>query len=209
MQDVIAAGASNLLNIALMLGAIVLCFGIFGGIAYAVRQYQKWNEYKVMIWRHNSNGDLEFYTDSAGIFLMKSINAKRFFLKKSNVGLPPDKVPYINLYGGFFPQKIVQLYQDGLKNFHFIRPHMNRNVPSFSVGEEDVNWAINTYESSKKSFINNTLLQMLPYISLLFVAIIIMIIFIWFFKQFDVLKDLGVALTQASENLAIANANIV
>ena len=199
----------NLLNIMLMFGGIILAFMMAGGVAFGFRQYMKWSEYKVIIWRRNGFGELEASTDSAGVFLKKRINAKRLWLKKSNVGLPPDKIPYLTMIGGWFPQKLIFLYQNGLKNFHFIKPSMKNNVPEFSVGEEDVNWAIGTYESSKKSFISNTLLQYLPYISLIVVAVIIMIIFVWFFKNFDVLRDLGVSLEIASKNLAVAKATVV
>jgi hypothetical protein len=77
------------------------------------------------------------------------------------------------------------------------------------VGEEDVNWAVNTYERQKKVFSNNTLMQYLPYISLGVVAIIIMVIFIYFFKDFGVLKEMATELHAAADAIAQAKAGTV
>jgi hypothetical protein len=78
-----------------------------------------------------------------------------------------------------------------------------------NVGEEDVNWGVNAYERQKKIFGSNALLQYLPFIALGFVSIVILIMFIYFFKQFSVLKDVALAFESAARTLAQANGGTV
>jgi hypothetical protein len=75
----------------------------------------------------------------------------------------------------------------------------------FSVGEEDVNWATNTFAKVKSQLLENKLMQYLPFIALGIVSIVIMIIFIYFFKKFDVLVAMADKLDHAATVLAQAS----
>ena len=165
---------------------------------WALIKYKRFSQFKVVIWGRDGFGQVVQTSDQAGIFVDKKTNNKRFFLKKNNVGLDPDNVPYIQQGR----KRVVYLLKTGLKNFSFIKPVIKDDVFSVDVGEEDVNWAINAYERQKTSFAKNLLLQYLPFIALAFVSIIILILFIYFFKQFGVLKDVAVALADASRAFA-------
>lgn len=165
---------------------------------------KKFNEYRCIIWERDGFDQIKETYDKAGIFVDKKTKNKRLFLKKNNVGLSPDEIPYVPTYGG---KKVIYLFRNGLKNFYFIKPNptltANPGVGiSFSVGEEDVNWAVNAYERQKLLFQHNTLMQYLPFIALAFVSIIILIIFIYFFKNFEVLKQLGIDLKETAQILA-------
>jgi hypothetical protein len=96
------------------------------------------------------------------------------------------------------------MLQLGLKNFRYIKPIVQNPEVSFQVGEEDVNWSLQAYETGKRLFATNPLLQFLPFIALGFVTIVILIIFIYFFKNIGVLKDVAVAFQEASKNLILA-----
>jgi hypothetical protein len=100
----------------------------------------------------------------------------------------------------------VYLYRKGLKNFFFLRPNVQMDKVDVQVGEEDVNWAANSYEKAKKLFSASTLLQYMPFILLALVSIIILVMFIYFFKDFGVLKEMAVALQAAAEAMRQASA---
>jgi hypothetical protein len=116
---------------------------------------------------------------------------------KNKVGLNPDNIPYIETNN----RREVYLIRNGLKNFSFIRFNFDNHNPLIEVGEEDVNWAINSYDAAKKRFSNSLLMQLMPFFIIAFVSIIILIIFVYFFKDFDVLKDTSVALDHAATEI--------
>lgn len=192
----------TLLNIGIMLIVIVVLAGITYGVTFLFLRYKQYNEFRCVILHRDGFGQLVEKSDTAGIFVDKKTNNKRFFMKKNNVGLNPDNVPYLPGTGG---KKTVYLSQVGLKNFRFI--HFNLNNPNefgVSVGEEDVNWAINAYERQKKMFSQSMLMQLMPFMIIAFVSIIILVIFIYFFKNFGVLKSVAQELHHAAEAIAQA-----
>lgn len=179
----------------LQIGVMVLLLVIFvtiGAIIFFL--YKKWKRYQEFRCVIYPIGKITEDYDRAGIFVDKKTGNKRFFMMKNNVGLEPDNVPF-RVSG---KKKIVYLVQDGLKNFRFININTLDTEPDVSIGEEDVNWAINSYERQKKMFQPSTLLQYMPFIALAFVSIVILIIFIYFFKDFAVLKDVAINLKEAS-----------
>jgi len=191
-------------NILILLFGLIFIGGVCFGLFLLVRRRKQYNQFKCIIWGRDAFGQLTETTDKAGIFVDTKTKNKRFFLKKAHVGLNPDNVPYIQ--SG--KVKIVYLLRTGLKNFQFIRPLIADNF-SIDVGEEDVNWAVNAYERQKKLFSSNVLLQYMPFIGLVFVSLIILIIFIYFFKDFAVLADVAEALKEAAQAFAQAQAGTV
>ena len=198
----------NVGNMALNIFILVIGVLFFVGLAlvtwYTLDRYKKYSQFKCIIWGRDGFGQITETVDAAGIFVDKKTINKRFFLRKANVGLDPDNVPYI-ICG---KRKIVYLLKTGLKNFRYIKPVVGESF-NLSVGEEDVNWAVNSYERQKKTFGTNLLLQYLPFISLGFVSIIILIMFIYFFKQFPVLKETAVALKEAAAAFAQSQSGTV
>jgi len=186
--------ADTALNIGIMVLSILIGGGFLGGSLWFYLKQRRYKEYKCIIWERDGFGQLNETYDRAGIFVDKKTNNKRFFLKKANVGLNPDNIPYIP-----GKTKIVYLLRLGLKNFRFLHHNPKGDGMELIVGEEDVNWAINAYERQKKLFNTNMLLQYLPFIALAFTSIIILIIFIYFFKDFAVLKDVAIALKEAAQ----------
>ena len=199
--------ASTGLSVAIIIVVVVLGIGLLGAAFWMFQLKKKYSQFKCTIWERDGFGQLSQKHDDAGIFIDSKTNNKRFFMRKANVGLEPDNIPYVIGHRG---SKFVYLYRTGLKNFAFIKPNISTNGRILlSVGEEDVNWAINAYERQKKIFSNNLLMQYLPFIALAFVSIIILVIFIYFFKDFDVLKDTALALGEAARALAAANSGTV
>lgn len=192
---------SNLLNVGVMIGAVLLVVSVLIVATFFVIKRFKFGQFKVVKWTTDAYGNTRETYDSAGIFVDAKTHNKRFFLLKAKVGLDPDNVPYVMGKGG---KPVVYLLQTGLKNFRFIKPRIVDGAYSFAVGEEDVNWAINAYERAKKTFNQSKLLQYMPFIIIGFVTVIILVIFIYFFRNFDVLKDVAVELNEAARQIAMA-----
>ena len=202
-----AIDGSAIADMSLTIAIILLSLLIFGGFAWlglwAWMKKKRFDEFDVVIWTKDGFGQIVQKVDKAGVFLDRKTMNKRFYLKFANVGLDPDNVPYIVQNG----RKKVYLQQVGLKNFKFIKPNYTDDEIKFEVGEEDVNWASNSYERQKKIFGDNKLLQYLPFIILAFVCLVILILFIYFFKQFPVLKETALAFKEAAVALAQAQAH--
>lgn len=158
---------------------------------------KKFSQFKCVIWRRDGFGNIQESYDTAGIFVQAKTQNKRFYMRKNRVGLTPDKVPYVPTGKG---EKTVYLLQFGLKNFAFIKPNIagEENL-SLTVGEEDVNWAVNAYEAQKKRFNFDKLMQFLPFISLAIVSVFILILFIYLFKKFDVIAAAATSLKETAQ----------
>lgn len=185
VTDVVLKGA-------IILVSLLLAAGIAGFVTWLILQQKKYKQYKCVIWGMDGFGQVFEEYDNAGIYVDPKTNNKRLFLKKNRVGLNADKIPFIQ--SG--KSKIVYLHKFGLKNFRFLKPRLNDDKMEIDVGEEDVNWALNSYERGKKIFSQDRLLQFMPYIAIAFVSIVILIIFIYLFRKLDTLKEVAQALTE-------------
>jgi hypothetical protein len=138
-------------------------------------------------------------TDEGGISIDPKTNNKRFFLKKGNVGLDPDSIPW-------FPRKdgkpIVFLLKFGLKNYKYVNmKFFDSDSYKIEVGEEDVNWALNSYARAKALFNTTLLQQILPYIGIMLMGIFIVIMLVIVFNKISVLNDVAVALQHVADTL--------
>lgn len=200
----------SMANVALSWIILIITLVIVGVIVFLIAKKvlkELQYKYKCIIFEEGNDSAI---VDKAGVFIDKKTQNKRFFLKKANVGLNPDKIPYKTAVAGFGVTKYVFLLKTGLKNFRYLNLKSSSN-PGFyvSVGEEDVNWAINAYERQKKLFSQTLLMQLMPFIALAFTSIIILIIFIYFFKEFGTLRDMAVAMQEAAKELAKASIGAV
>lgn len=190
---------NTIMNIGLIILSVILMLGIGTGIFLFWRRQRRYKEFTCIIWERDGFGQLKETIDLAGIFVDPKTKNKRLFLKRNNIGLNPDGIPYIQRG----KSKMVYLYKTGLKNFFYLNIDVGTNDLKIKVGEENVNWAINAYERAKKMFSTSTLLQMMPYIMLAFVSMIILILFIFLFRQFG---DLASFMEAAEKFISTANA---
>jgi hypothetical protein len=197
--------SGQVLNVAVILIAVSVFVALIAGVLIIYFKNRRYKEFKCVIWRKDAFGQINEEYDRAGIFIDPLTKNKRFFMQKNNVGLDADHVPYIPSAG----VKRVYLIRVGLKNFYFIQPNFDGETISFTVGEEDVNWSINAYERQKRLFQNNPLLQYLPFIAIAFTSIIILIIFIYFFKEFSTLKAVAEEFGKAAKELALLKSKVV
>lgn len=201
LEQTLTDFTSGTLNVGMIFIVFAVIIIIMGIGFYFYFQTQRYKQFLCIIWYRDGFGQLQQTFDNAGVFIDGKTNNKRLFLQKADVGLCPDEIPFLTGNKG---KRYVYLYRKGLKNFFFLRPEINMDGVKIQVGEEDVNWSVNSYEKAKKLFSATTLLQYMPFIALAFVSIIILIIFIYFFKDFDVLKEVALALAEASKNMANA-----
>ena len=197
----INVAAQIITNIALMLGGIV----IIGGVVYVVaRFYLIWkrNDTTCIILEEDGFGSTSMVRDWAGVYVDNKTQNKRFFLKNNNVGLNPDKIPYIRNTKG---KKYVFLRKVGLKNFNYINlDQLFTENPKIMVGEEDVNWAINAYERQKKVFGTTLLQQLLPYIGITIMGVFILGMLVVLFQKVEVLAEVAEAFKEAAQAFAQA-----
>uniref|UniRef100_A0A6M3IE79 Uncharacterized protein n=1 Tax=viral metagenome TaxID=1070528 RepID=A0A6M3IE79_9ZZZZ len=192
---------SSGLGVAILLIVTLFVGGAGVGVTWIILQQRRYKQFLCEIWQQDGFGQFTIKHDDAGIFVDSQTKNKRLFLKKHNVGLEPDNVPYLITDKG---RKKVYLLQTGLKNFRYIKPVITENMITFTVGEEDVNWAINSYERQKKLFAQSWLIQYMPFILLAFVSIIILIMFIQLFKQLPMIKDIVLEMKEVVQGLAQA-----
>ena len=166
-----------------------------------IRYYKKvlrYKEYAVKIFTTDGAGNIWIKRDNGGVFEERRTKARRLWLKKAEVGLSPDNIPFIMNQNG---KKEVYLLQTGAKNYRYLKFDINNQQFGFKVGEDDVNWGLLTYEINKRQFQNDKLLQYMPYISLVLVSMVILIMFIYLFRNFGVLKTAAQYLAEATKNM--------
>ena len=209
---------------------------VYGG--YILLRNELRYRYKVFVTELNPDGSFKsMMTDRGGVFVERKTKNKLFFLKKLKSSLSPDHIPFVLVnnknavfvtkrgsksYSYTIPKikqtvltKLVPVLNAGKPVFDengkqkFKTVEYKENLLDLHVGDEDVNWALNTYERNKKVFAQNTLMQFMPFIALGFTAIIIAVIFIYFFKELSVLKEFGAQMHAAAAELAAAKQGTV
>ena len=203
--DTVKDISGGFLNFGIILIVVIIISALIVTIWLYIRKRKRFKQYRCIIISKIGLNQNSIEFDDAGIFVDSKTNNKRLFLKKNKVGLAPDNIPFIPTIKG---QKIIVLRKTGLKNFQYVHLRFDGTF-NIEVGEEDVNWSINAYEHAKKTFSQNTFMQALPYIALAFVALIILLIFVFFFKEFATLKDASFAFREGASALKDASYQIL
>ena len=182
---------------------LIIVLAIIGSYLFILVRNKRFKEFKVIILERDSTGNTHETYDQAGIFLNKKTNLKLLFLKKFKKGLDPNNVPYViskDKKGKM--QKVIYLLKTGVSNYRFIKVSIESDMLKFTVGEEDVNWAAQDYETIIKTFQKEGFWGKYGgYILFVISIIVIMIILISLFNKFTVLKDTANALQSVSNNL--------
>lgn len=188
------------------LGALIL-IGVIGFFVYRYFTSKKKYDIRAIIWERDGFDQITQDIDDASVYVDSNTKNKRLYLRRQNVGLVADQIPIIRNQAG---KKYVYVTKYGLKNFSFVRMNISPN-PGFSatVGEEDVNWAINAYERAKKLFTQSLLWQVLPYIGIALMGIFIVIMLSILLKEFKNLGPLAEALKEAAQAYAAGQGRTV
>lgn len=216
-------------------GAFVLGL-LFGGYLLVRRELQY--KYSVFVIDLTATGGFRFLSDRGGVFVDRKTKNKLFFLKYEKSSLSPDHIPFVlynktktvfvlkrgtksfsytspNIIEKFVVKKVPVLDKSGKPTFDasgeqvFEEKRIKDDILNFNVGDEDVNWALNTFDRNKTLFSQTTLMQLLPFITLAFIGVIIAVIFIYFFKEMHVLAEMAASFKEAAVELAKGQAGTV
>jgi hypothetical protein len=174
-------------------------------------QAKKWKQFVCIIFSKDAFGNAIREIDNAGIFLDKTTNMKRFFIKKANIGLDPDKVKYIMSTDG--KTKYVYLRKYAPKNFAFydLTKLLEKDNAQLSVTEQDVNWALQEFRKHKALDNKNFWNQYGTYIIWGFAVISTLVLFALLVQKFEILSSVAssisaaaTALKEAAQQLAVA-----
>lgn len=195
----LGAVGSGALTLALVLSVIVFTGGIIFFIVWIVKKQKQYSGYKIVVYEKDSFGKVHEWYDRGGVFVDPTTNKKLLFLKKGNVGLSCDAIPYVP---GPKDQKIVYLFKYGEKNYRFVRLEAPTQKLEFVVGDEDVNWAANSFIKAvkyfnKESFFDKWGAPLLMMLGMMILAFI----FIYFFKKLDALQTFGGSIDSASQHI--------
>ena len=193
--------SSGILSFVLMLFATILIGSIIIFVYYSYRKKKRY-DFLCVILEQDGFGQSSYQTDKAGVYVDNKTKNKRFFLKRNNVGLDPDDIPYIRDEKG---KKTIFLRKDGLKNFRYIDfKTLFTGDNEITVGEEDVNWAINAYERQKSVFGSTTLQKLLPYIGLIIMGVFILGMVAVILSKIPALLEETTKLTQVLKEMYLA-----
>jgi len=191
---------------------IVIILAVMASVVwYFISQAKRYGQFICVIFSKDAFGNAIREFDKAGIFLDKSTNMKRFFMKKANVGLDPDKVKYIMSSNG--KQKFVYLRKYGPKNFAFydLTTLLVNDNPELKVTEQDVNWALQEFRKHKSLDNKNFWNMYGTYIIWGFAVISTLVLFALLVQKFEVLQGIAnslnnaaIAIKEAAQQLSVA-----
>jgi hypothetical protein len=179
----------------------IIFVGITAGMTWFFMNKKLKEQYICYIF--NENGSFE--TDKGGIYKDWKTKNRLFRLKKNKVGLDPDNIPFKQVGN----KKYVFLYRAGLKRFHVLDFQIEGDNIGYTITQEDLNWANEEHEKSKKTFQTTLLMQILPIISIAIVSMVILVMVIYVVKKFDVLLEVASNLKETATILAQAKTGVV
>jgi hypothetical protein len=207
MEGIAGVNVSGIMGTATQIVSAILLIILFGGIAlvlfYVIRNMKRYSQFFCVIFRKDAFGNIVEEHDKAGIFVDNKTKNKLLFLKSRKVALNPDLIPYIQKG----KHRIIYFYQSGLKNmlplkFSFENPHPF----TIKVGEEDVNWAINSYEKATKMYMQDFWAKYGAIISVGFICVTLVLVSFFLVQKFDVISEASQNMVEATKNLAQAKA---
>lgn len=181
---------------------ILVILATIGAVAYfSYSTSKKWKQFVCIIFSQDAFGNAIRSIDQGGIFVDKTTNMKRFFIKKANIGLDPDKVKYIMSTDG--KTKYVYLRQYAAKNFAFydLTKLMSTDNPELKVTEQDVNWALQEYRKHKALDNKNFWNQYGTYVIWGFAVICTLVLFALLVQKFEILSNVASAINGAATSL--------
>jgi hypothetical protein len=184
--------------IIMMILIVLAAIGIWLFIYFKNKKYK---EFTVIIFEKDTFGNTHERHDKAGIFLDKKTNLKLLFLKRLKKGLNPNQIPYVTSVDKKGRQiKIIYMVKIGVSNYKFCDVKLDNGVMKFTVGEEDVNWAAQDYETITKTFGQQSFLEKYGgLIAFIVTVIIVSVVLMSLFNKFEVLGEVAKNLDQTAQ----------
>jgi len=191
---------------------VIIILASLGSLAwFFIAQTRKWGQFVCIIFSKDAFGNAIREVDKAGIFLDKTTKMKRFFIKKANIGLDPDKVKYIMSTDS--KTRFVYLRKYAPKNYAFydLTKLLEKDNPELAVTEQDVNWALQEFRKHKALDNKNFWSMYGTYIIWGFAVITTLVLFALLLQKFEILASVAnainsaaIALKEAAQQLAVA-----
>lgn len=156
---------------------VIMSAAIAAGMFFLIR---RWRRYyiPVTIFDYTTTPRTIAF-DRGGIFKDHITKNTLFWLKIRKIGLSPDNIPYIPTEKG----KAVFIVRYGLKNFSYWTPPNNTELNfKQSIGQEDVQNALNQYKRGRQLLNNSLLNQILVIAPIAFLTFSLLVILIIIFK---------------------------
>jgi hypothetical protein len=178
---------------------IILAVGIIGYITYYIIKKRRYGQYRIEILDRDENGNVYKDYDKAGVFLDKKTGLRLLFLDKAKIGLNPNNIPYVSSREktGFIIKKetiikTVYLRRIGVNNYVFIHVKVNPDNTIISVGEEDLNNAVQEMSKIRRKYDKKSWWdENKPIVVWIITIMIIMIIMLVLFNKFTILEEVS------------------
>lgn len=177
----------------------LIVLGVVGGVVFMIRQSMLFKDI-VIIRFLDKNGNIQKQLDRGGTFKDRKTRNKLYKLKraKHQIGINVVNVEYTT--GG---QRIVELFRKDRKTYcSFDEKIIDDTKLEVLVNDGDVDWAINQFDSYKKTFAASSFMQLLPYIGITLMFLGLIVLGIYLIKAYP---ELIHGLNSAANNLAEAS----
>lgn len=177
----------------------LIVLGVVGGVVFMIRQSMLFKDI-VIIRFLDKNGNIQKQLDRGGTFKDRKTRNKLYKLKraKHQIGINVVNVEYTT--GG---QRIVELFRKDRKTYcSFDEKIIDDTKLEVLVNDGDVDWAINQFDSYKKTFAASSFMQLLPYIGITLMFLGLIVLGIYLIKAYPQLIH---GLNSAANNLAEAS----
>lgn len=158
---------------------------IFLAIIFVIYKIYKWNAQftdTVLVLKKDNLGNIVGEWDRGGACFDVQSKHRLWFLKSGIGGLDPDKKPFISTKKGVF----VIVFKQGLKALHYVTPIVNeKGDMELKVSDQEISWAINAYERSKKILFWDRLKEFLPYIAAFMFMVIACALLVFLINKLD------------------------
>ena len=182
-------------GIGILVFGMLITFGFVGVGSYIYWfKYRRYKQYDVKIFEKDNFGNIVLSRDDGAIFT--SNNNKRLWLRKANVSMCADNIPYV-VCG---KNKEIYMFKKGHKNYVFVSIRINDSGLKFNVGEEDVNWALISYHKTKMKFQDSIWLKIAPYGIVLVGILVTFAIFFMLIRQMDKLVEMAAIVKSGFES---------
>tara|TARA_R100000656_G_scaffold114639_3_gene87065 strand:- start:1558 stop:2181 length:624 start_codon:yes stop_codon:yes gene_type:complete len=176
----------------------LMVLGTLGGVVYMIRQSMLYKDL-VVIRFLDKNGNIQKQLDRGGVFKDYKTRNKLYRLKgaKHQIGINVVNVEHTT--GG---KRLVELFRKDRNTYcSFDERIIDETKLDVLVNDGDVDWAINQFDSYKKTFAASNFMQLLPYIGITLMFLGLIVIGIYLIKAYPELIN---GINAAAQNLAEA-----
>jgi hypothetical protein len=208
----IAAIKGFSMNLIIFGGAFIFIVGFCITIGLWIRHLLRFGQFNVVIFFKDANGQWLQKADKAGVFINSKTKSRLLHLQKYKVVMNPDYIPFL-MAGN---KKVIYLKEIGIKTYVYVKHHFTDNDVVVTVGEEDLNAAIQDFEVATR-VLKSGWEQYIPLIAVIIGMVVLLVIMIVYADKWQSVMIAGQNTAaeiakygaSAAENLAAAKSGAV